>query len=112
MNTISSNQLLKSPQKIIKPIEIEFPIKSTNDLSSTMELLIKFLTDGILLLANGIAILCILKFIISLINGFATKSYMGTSIMEDTSFIGRTDWNKKITPITPRRNENLDWTFK
>jgi hypothetical protein len=112
MNTISSNQLLKSSPKIIKPIEIEFPIKTTNDISNTMELLIKLLTDGILLLGNGIAILCILKFIISVINGFATKSHMGTSIMEDTSFNSRMDWNKKNTPITPRRNENMDWTFK
>lgn len=112
MNTISSNQILKTQQKIIKPIEIEFPIKSTNELTNTMELLITFLTDGILLLGNGIAILCILKFIISVINGFATKSHMGASIMENTSFVGRTDWNKKITPITSRGNENLDWTFK
>ena len=96
----------------MKSIEIQFPVKSTNDLSSTMELLKQFFTDGILLLANGIAILSILKFIVGLINGFATKSYMGSSAMDDTSFVRRTNWDKTITTSSSRRGENLDGSFK
>ena len=92
--------------------EIEFPKKSFESIKDMTELFSKMLTDGILLLANGIAILSILKFIVEIINGFTTKSYMGTSSMDDTSFFGRKDWNKTTTTLTSRGITNLDRTFK
>jgi hypothetical protein len=43
--------------------------------------------EGILLyLCYGIALLCGFKFIIYILNGFASKSYMGTSIMDNSPF--------------------------
>ncbi len=55
-------------------------------LKTTFEFLDKFIVDIILYLAYGIAILCGLKFIIYILNGFASKSYMGTSALDDSSF--------------------------
>ena len=63
--------------------EIYFPFQTNgNTLKSTLEFLDKFITDIILYFAYISAILCIFKFVVYLINGFTTKSYMGTSALD------------------------------
>jgi hypothetical protein len=53
---------------------------------ATLELFNQLLTDIVLYLSYGIAILCGLKFIIYILNGFASKSYMGSTAMDNSSF--------------------------
>jgi hypothetical protein len=53
---------------------------------ATLELFNKLLTDIVLYLSYGIAILCGLKFIIYIVNGFASKSYMGPTALDNSSF--------------------------
>jgi hypothetical protein len=61
-------------------------------LKTTLELLDKFIVDIILYLVYGTAILSGLKFIIHILNGFASKSYMGASTLDNPSFGNRKDW--------------------
>ena len=73
--------------------DIQFPTQTTTtSLKTTLDLLDKFITDVILYFAYGIAILSAFKFIIYLINGFTTKSYMGSSTMDNSAFSSRKDW--------------------
>jgi len=64
---------------------IQLPTQDKS-LKTTFEFLDKFIIDIILYLAYGIAILCGFKFVIYILNGFATKSYMGASALDDSSF--------------------------
>ena len=45
----------------------------------------QMISDILIYVCYVIAVLCGIKFIIYILNGFATKSYMGTSSMGDTS---------------------------
>ena len=65
--------------------EILLSIPKGAALKSTLEYLDKFVIDLILYLCYGIAILCGFKFIIYIVNGFTTKSYMGPTTLDDTS---------------------------
>ena len=56
-------------------------------LKSTFEFIDELIKDIILYFAYGIALLCGFKFIIYILNGFATKSYMGSPAMDDSSFL-------------------------
>ena len=51
-----------------------------------LEHLDKLITDIILYVAYGIAILSGLKFIIFILNGFTPKSYMGPSSLDNSAF--------------------------
>jgi hypothetical protein len=53
-----------------------------NDIFSSIDEMIK---DILLYLCYGIAILSGFKFIIYIVNGFASKSYMGAKSLDDTS---------------------------
>jgi hypothetical protein len=72
-------------------IDIQIPTRHSRFgdivLENTFELLDKLITDIILWLAYGIALLCGFKFIIYLLNGITSKSHMGSTSMDDTSFI-------------------------
>lgn len=69
----------------IHEINIELPpfVKS-HSLTDILFSLDKLITDIILYICYGIAILCGFKFIIYIVNGFATKSYMGAKSLDDT----------------------------
>ncbi len=56
------------------------------DLKNVFESFDKLIENIILYLAYAIAVLCGLKFVISFINGFTTKSYMGSTALDDSSF--------------------------
>ena len=56
-------------------------------LKSTFEFIDELIRDIILYFAYGIALLCGFKFIIYILNGFATKSYMGSAAMDDSSLL-------------------------
>jgi hypothetical protein len=68
------------------------PLPKSEALKSSLDFLDNLIQDCILYLAYGIALLSVFKFIVYIANGFATKSYMGPSFMDDTSFSGRTNW--------------------
>ena len=73
--------------------DIVFPsIPKSEALKSSLEFLNNLIQDCILYLAYGIALLSVFKFIVYLVNGFATKSYMGSAFMDDSSFGSRTNW--------------------
>jgi hypothetical protein len=46
----------------------------------------KLIEDTIIYISYIIAVLCGFKFIIYIVNGFTTKSYMGSQSMDDTTF--------------------------
>jgi hypothetical protein len=67
--------------------DIELPTLSKGKMWGDILGSLDTMIEGILLyLCYGIALLCGFKFIIYILNGFASKSYMGTSIVDDTSF--------------------------
>lgn len=65
--------------------DIQLPISSAG-LQSTFDFLDKLLADIILYIAYASAVLCGFKFIISILNGFTAKPYMGTSTLDDFTF--------------------------
>jgi hypothetical protein len=67
-------------------IELPSPPKShiLKDICISLNTLIE---DIIIYIAYIIAVICGFKFIIYIVNGFATKSYMGSQSMDDSSFI-------------------------
>jgi hypothetical protein len=69
-------------------------------------LLEQMLTDGILWLAYGIAILSALKIVVHQINGFTTESDLGTRLLEDSSFFGGALWDASPS-APPRRTPHL-----
>jgi hypothetical protein len=56
-------------------------------LKNTFEFIDELIRDIILYFAYGIALLCGFKFIIYILNGFTTKSHLGPSAMDDSSFL-------------------------
>jgi hypothetical protein len=69
-------------------IDIELPpLAKTRVWKDTFNFLDEFIKDIILYLCYGIAILCGFKFIIYIVNGFTTKSYLGPQSLDDSSFI-------------------------
>ena len=72
-----------------------------------MTLLEQMLTDGILYLSYGIALLSILKIIVHQLNGFITESDMGARALEASSFFGGENWNEDATSPPPRRIPHL-----
>jgi hypothetical protein len=69
--------------------EIQFPaLPNAIIWKNTFESFDKMIETAILYLCYGIAILCGFKIIIYILNGFATKSYMGSRTMDDSSFGG------------------------
>jgi hypothetical protein len=74
----------------------DLPLPGTpwkRELGETVEMLEKMLTEGILWLGYGIAILSVLKIILHTINGYRSESHMGTRIVASPSLLRRTDWN-------------------
>jgi hypothetical protein len=69
-------------------------------------LLEQMLTDGILWLAYGIAVLSVLKIVVHQINGFSTESDLGTRTLEDSSFFGGALWDA-VSSAPPRRTPHL-----
>jgi hypothetical protein len=65
--------------------DIQFP-KTSASLSDTLDLLDKMVSNIILYVAYVIAILCGFKFVIYILNGFTSKSYMGPSSLDDSPF--------------------------
>jgi len=65
--------------------DIQLPVTRAS-LQSTFDFLDKLLADIILYIAYVIAVLSGFKFIIYILNGFSTKSFMGTSALDDSSF--------------------------
>jgi hypothetical protein len=55
-------------------------------LKSTFVFIDELVTNIILYFAYASAVLCGFKFIIYILNGFATKSHMGASAVDDSSF--------------------------
>jgi hypothetical protein len=69
-------------------IDIELPpLAKARFWKDTFIFLDECIKDIILYLCYGIAILCGFKFIIYIVNGFTTKSYMGPQSLDDSSFI-------------------------
>lgn len=67
--------------------DIQLPILPKGiAMHNTFIFLDKLLADIILYIAYTIAVLCGFKFIIYILNGFTTKSYMGASAVDDSSF--------------------------
>ena len=67
-------------------IDIELPpIAKTRVWTDILTSLNEMITDIILYICYGIALLCGFKFIIYIVNGFATKSYMGPTTMGNSS---------------------------
>jgi hypothetical protein len=67
--------------------DIQLPSISSNyNLTTTFDFLDKFIADIILWLAYGIAVLCVFKFFIYILNGFASKPYMGAEALANPSF--------------------------
>jgi hypothetical protein len=62
------------------------PIAKTKTYIDILESLDGMIEGILIYLCYGIAILCGFKFIIYILNGFATKSHMGASSMDDSSF--------------------------
>jgi hypothetical protein len=59
---------------------IQLPQLSGNyNIKTTLDFLDKFIIDIILYLSYGIAVLCGFKFIIYILNGFTSESYMGAT---------------------------------
>jgi hypothetical protein len=54
-------------------------LPSTYNLTTTFDFLDKLTVDIILYCCYAIAVLCGFKFIIYILNGFTSKSYMGTT---------------------------------
>ena len=52
-------------------------------LQNTFEFLDELVTNIILYFAYGIALLCSFKLFIYILNGFASKSYMGARVVDD-----------------------------
>ena len=68
--------------------DIQLPSLSKSfTIHDTLNNLDKFITDIILYLAYGIAILCAFKLSIFILNGRATKSYMGTSSLDNSPLL-------------------------
>ncbi len=69
-------------------IDIELPppakTRMWKDIFSSLD---KLIEDIIIYISYIIAVLCGFKFIIYIVNGFTTKSYMGPQSMDDSSFI-------------------------
>lgn len=57
-----------------------------NSLRDSLDMLQRLLTDGVLYLAYGIAILCACKFVLSMINGVTSDARMGARTMDDFTF--------------------------
>lgn len=51
-----------------------------------LEGLDQMINDLLIYICYGIALLCGFKFIIYILNGFATKSYMGATTVDNSSF--------------------------
>jgi hypothetical protein len=69
-------------------IDIELPpIAKSRMWKDTLNTFDELISDIIIYICYGIAILCGFKFIIYIINGFTTKSYMGPQSLDDSSFI-------------------------
>jgi hypothetical protein len=69
-------------------IDIELPpLAKARIWKDTLSALDEMINDFIIYICYGIALLCGFKFIIYIVNGFTTKSYMGTSTLDDSSFI-------------------------
>jgi hypothetical protein len=68
--------------------DIQLPTLRFGDivLGNTFEFLDKLLADIILYFAYASALLCGFKFVIYILNGFATKSRMGAASLDDPSF--------------------------
>jgi hypothetical protein len=68
-------------------IDIELPplakARIWTDIFSSLDELIE---DIMIYICYGIALLCGFKFIIYIVNGFTSKSYMGTSTLDDSTF--------------------------
>jgi hypothetical protein len=67
-------------------IDIELPpLAKARIWKDTLSALDEMINDFIIYICYGIALLCGFKFIIYIVNGFTTKSYMGPSTMDDSS---------------------------
>lgn len=99
--------LLHSSYRAQMADEMDLPMVPSSTFSSLHEHLSSLLTDGILGLAYGIAILSVLKFVLHLINGFATNRPMGSSLMESSSFLYRTSGKSSAPSLAPRRGAHL-----
>jgi hypothetical protein len=86
-------------------ITIELPRPSS--LQGTLTLFMKLLTDGILYLAYGIAILSALKLSLHLLNGITSKPDMGSSTLDDSSFRHGEDRTPFFDEIASRRIPHL-----
>lgn len=64
----------------------------------------RMLTEGIILLGYGIALLSILKFIVHQING---GDRMGSSALEDSSFFGGALWDETPSSSPSGRGTHL-----
>ncbi len=64
---------------------IQEEIIPLNSFHESLEMLQRLVTDGILYLAYGIAILSAFKFILGIINGVTSNSSMGARTMDDSS---------------------------
>jgi hypothetical protein len=64
-----------------------------NEFNSIIRSVNMMLTDLILYLSYGIAILSGLKIIIHILNGFTSKPDMGAASLDNTSFNGRKNWS-------------------
>ncbi len=87
-------------------------LKSPPYLKSILQPFNQLLTDGILWLSYGIALLSILKFFIFLVNGFQNnplQSTMGTGIMETPSYLRGEHWDHSLSS---ERKTTLDRAIK
>jgi hypothetical protein len=69
-------------------IDIELPpLAKAHIWTDILKSLDRLIEDFIIYIAYIIAVLCGFKFIIYIVNGFATKSYMGAKSLDDSSFM-------------------------
>lgn len=62
-----------------------------HSLRDSLNMLQRLLTDGVLYLAYGIAILCAFKFVLYMVNGVTSDTSMGARIMDDFTFFRGAD---------------------
>ena len=59
---------------------------TAQSIRDSITMLQQLVTDGVLYLAYGIAILCAFKFVLYMVNGVTSDKHMGARIMDDSSF--------------------------
>jgi len=88
LTTFPPLELPSSDVSIGSVATLSSTIRSIHD---SIDMLQQLVTDGVLYLAYGIAILCGFKFILYLINGITSNTRMGARSVDDSPFFRGTN---------------------